>query len=170
VERQTQQLASAQLQLVLDSRSLRSQTGIEPETGAPPSIVDDLHEEAPEAAFQPLESGLPSLATAIESRRAQQQQARAQRFSLLPSLSGNVTETFTNAPGFSNHEWSWQATLTLGWNIDLTTVASVRTQDAQVDAAVAREERARLTARDEIGSSGDVWQPPRRTANTKSVN
>jgi outer membrane protein TolC len=156
VERQVQQLASAELQRELASRSLASRSGVVPAVdhgaGAPP-LADDLHEEPPLETFQSPDPELPSLAAAIAARRAQEAQARAQRLTLAPALSGSITERATNAIGFAGRELSYQGVLALAWSFDLTTVANIRAQDALAAAAAAREERARLAARDSIHRS-----------------
>ncbi len=153
VERQVQQLAVAELQRELAARSLTSRTDIAPALDTPIALADDLRDEAPLEAFQPADQQLPSLAAAISARRAQEAQARAQRLTLAPSLSASLAERGTNAPGFAGHEFSYQGVVSLAWSFDLSTEANVRAQDALVTAAAAREERARLAARDAIHRS-----------------
>ncbi len=162
VERQVQQLASAELQRELAARSLASRSGVTPMTdpgsGAAAMLADDLHGEPPLEDFQPPDAELPSLAAASEARRAQEAQARAQRLTLVPSLSASFTERGTNASGFVGHELAYQGVLALAWSFDLTTAANIRAQDALAAAASAREERARLGARDAIHRSWNTVQ------------
>ncbi len=161
VERQVQQLASAELQRELAARSLASRSGVAPafersggdRPEAAQRLADDMHEEPPLEQFQPSDADLPSLAAAIEARRSQEAQARAQRFTLVPSLSASFTERATNAAGFVGHELAYQGVLAVAWSVDLTTVANIRAQEALAGAALAREERARLAARDAIHRS-----------------
>ena len=61
-----------------------------------------------------------------------------------------MTERATNAKGLSGREESWQGVVGLTWSFDLTTVAGIRSQEAAADAARAREQRARLAARDDV--------------------
>jgi outer membrane protein TolC len=150
VERNVQQLASAELQVALVGRALESLTGIAPDVGAAAPLSDDLHEEPPLERFQPPDERLPALAAAIEGRVAQEQQARAQRLSLVPSLGASVTERVTNAEGLAGQDAYWQAVVGLTWSFDLTTLAGIRAQEAAADGARAREQRARLAARDDI--------------------
>lgn len=156
VERQVQQLAAAELQRDLVARSLTSRSGvapaIDPGSGAI-ALADDLHEEPPLEDFQTPDAGLPSLAAATLARRAQEAQARAQRLTLVPSLSASLSERATNAAGFTGHELSYQGVVALAWSFDLTTAANIRAQAALADAAAAREERTRLAARDAIHRS-----------------
>ncbi|ABS25231.1 TolC family protein [Anaeromyxobacter sp. Fw109-5] len=150
VERNVQQLASAELQVSLVARELRSLTGIAPEVGGEAPLADDLHEEPPLERFQPADDQLPAVAAAIESRVAADRQARAQRFVLVPSLDASLTERVSNAEGLAGRDAYWQAVVGLSWSIDLTTLAGIRAQEAAADAARAREERVRLAARDDI--------------------
>jgi outer membrane protein TolC len=150
VERDRQQISATELQIALVGRALQSATGLAPELGGEATLADDLHDEAPLEVFQAPDAQLPSLAAAIQSRVASEQQARAQRFVFVPSLSANVTERVSDFKGLPGHEAYWQATAALTWAFDLTSLAAVRSQDAAAEAARAREQRARLAARDDI--------------------
>ena len=150
VERQVQQLASAELGLRLDARALASRSGLAPELGAAPRLSDDLHEEAALEAFVSPDVALPALAAATEARRAQEEQARAQRLTLVPVLTGSLTEHGTNAPGLLGHDWSYQGVLALNWSFDFTTLPAIRAEDARLAAFTAREERTRLAVHDAI--------------------
>ncbi len=150
VERNVQQLAAAELQVSLVARALESASGVAPDLRGQVALVDDLHEEPPLEGFQAGDEQLPSVAAAIESRVSSEQQATARRLALVPSLSAIVTERATNATGFAGREASWQGIVGLTWSFDLTTLANIRSQEAAADAARAREQRARLAARDGI--------------------
>lgn len=150
VERNVQQLASADLGVSLVARALESLSGISPEVERGVSLADDLHEEPPLERFQAPDDEIPALAAAIKSRVAQEQQARAQRLSLVPSLNANLTERVTNAEGLAGRDAYWQAVVGLTWSLDLTTIAGIRAQEAAAEGARAREQRARLAARDDI--------------------
>ncbi len=150
VERNVQQVANADLEVSLVARSLQSLTGVPPELDGRVTLADDLREEPPLERFQVPDEQLPALAAAIQSRVASEQQARAQRLSLVPSLGASVTERTTNAEGLGGRDAWWQAVVGLTWSFDLTTLAGIRAQQAAADGARAREHRARLAARDEI--------------------
>jgi len=150
VEQQFQQLAAAHLQVQLGARALQSASGVEPDVSAVVPLSDDLHPEAELHAFEAGLAGLPNVAAASTATRAAEQQAAAERLALLPSIAGTFTERGTNAPGFSGHDWSYQAALTATWTFDLTNIAGIRSQDAAADAARAREIRAVLAAGDAI--------------------
>lgn len=153
VERNVQQLAAAELQVSLGARALQSLTGISPALEGEGPVADDLHEELPLERFQAPDDKIPALAAAIQSRVASDQAARAQRLVLVPSLSASVTERVTNAEGLAGRDAYWQSVVGLSWSLNLTTLAGIRAQDAAADAARAREERARLAARDDIHSA-----------------
>jgi outer membrane protein TolC len=150
VEAQVQQVASSELQVALAVRALESVSGLAPVVSGVVPLEDDLHPEPELAVFQAGFDGLPSVASARLATRAAEQQAQAQRFSLLPSLAGTFTESGTNASGFAGHDWSFQGVLALSWSFDLTSLANIRGQDAAVETARARELRARLAAGDAI--------------------
>ena len=126
LELQTQQVAGADLQIALSARALESASGLAPDTSAILTLADDLHLEPPLASFESQLDRLPAVAAAMDSAQAAGQQAEAQRFALLPSLAGTFTERGTSAPGFTGHEWSWQAVLSLGVALDLTSGANIR--------------------------------------------
>jgi outer membrane protein TolC len=150
VERNVQQLAAAELQVSLVARALESLTGISPALQGDVQLADDLHEEPPLERFQTSDAELPALAAAIQGRVASEQQARAQRLTLVPSLGASMTERVTNAEGLAGREASWQALVGLTWSFDLTALAGIRSQDAAADVARAQEQRVRLAARDDI--------------------
>ncbi len=150
VERNVQQLASSELQVSLVARALQSLTGVPPEVDGELPLGDDLHDEPPLEQFQARDEEIPSLASAIQSRVASEQQASAQRLALVPSLAASLTERTTNASGLLGRDTTFQALVGLSWSFDLTTLAGIRSQEAAADAARAREQRARLAARDDI--------------------
>jgi outer membrane protein TolC len=160
VERNVQQLAGAELQVALAARALQSLTGVSPALDAVAALADDLHEEPPLEQFQPPDQALPPLAAAIGARVAAEQQARAQRLTLVPSLSASATEHTTDAQGLVGRDAYWQAVVALSWSFDLTTLAGIRVQDAAAAGARAREQRTRLAVHDDIHRA---WMTVRTT-------
>lgn len=150
VEQQFQQLAAAQLQVALGGRALESSSGVNPDVSSVVPLADDLHPQPELPAFESALPGLPAVAAASASTRAAEKQADAQRLALAPAIAGTFTERGTSAPGFSVHDWSYQAALTATWTFDLSSIADIRAQDATVDGARARELRTRLAAADAI--------------------
>jgi outer membrane protein TolC len=150
VEQQVQQLAAAELQVSLSVRALESASAVTPDVSSAVPLSDDLHPEPELATFETGLAGLPAVEAASARTRAALQEADAQRLAFLPSIAGTFTERGTNAPGFTGHNWSYQAGLTLTWSLDLTNFADVRAQDAAANAARARELRTTLSANDAI--------------------
>src|SRR5205814_7248427 len=102
------------------------------------------------AEFQPNEMQIPSVAAAVKNRESADVAAEGQRLSLVPSLQGSFTESFTNASGFGGHDASWQAVVSLSWAFGWSTIGEIRLQDANARVFAARESRARLAANDGI--------------------
>ena len=150
LESDFQQLAGAELQVSIVARALQSLSGIAPELEGGGSLADDLRDEGPLEGFEPPDDRIPALLAATRSREAAEQQAKAQRLTLVPRITGTLTEQATNSSGFADHDASWQAVVGLSWSFDFTTLPAIRSQEAAADAARAREQRARLAARDAI--------------------
>lgn len=150
VEQQVQQVAAAELQVALAARALRSASGVTPDLSGTVELADDLHPEPELSVFERSVSGLPSVSAAALNTRAAEEQAQAARFALAPSITGSFTENGTNAPSFVGHSWYYQAAIGFSWSLDLTNLGNIRGQDGVLDAARARELRARLNAADAI--------------------
>jgi outer membrane protein TolC len=150
VESRTRLLVQAKLLVALSARALQSASGLTPESLVPVPLEDDLHEEADLASFSPPDPALPSLAAAMKLTESAKQQALAQKLTLLPTLAGTFAEYYQNASGFIGQNYYWQAGIGFIWQLDLTTIANMRVQDAAANVARARENRARLAARDAI--------------------
>jgi outer membrane protein TolC len=150
VEQQVQQLAAAELQVALAARGLESASGVKPDVSTVLGLSDDLHPEPGLATFETGLAGLPAVAAATASTRAAEKEADAQRLALAPSIAGTFIERGTNAPGFTGHDWSYQAAVTLTWSLDLTKFADIRVRDAAANVARARELRVSLAAGDAI--------------------
>ncbi len=158
VERNVQQLAAAELQVSLVARALQSATGLTPEPQGEVAFADDLHEEPPLEQFQVPDDRIPSLAAAMQGRLAADQQASAQRLALIPTLRAGVTESVDSVGVLPGHKASALGIVALTWSLDVTALADIRAQDASADGARAREQRARLAARDAIH---DAWMTVR---------
>jgi outer membrane protein TolC len=150
VERQTQVLVATRLQVTLAAQALESATGVTPDLGATPTLEDDLHDEAGLDSFQRPDAELPAIAAASINREAAEQQAFAQRLTLVPALAGVGSEHGTNAASFIGQPWSYYGALSIFWQLDYSTFAAIRAQDAAVAAAHAREERVQRAVRDAI--------------------
>ncbi len=154
VERNVQQVAVAELQTSLVARALQSATGLTPDLQGEPAFADDLHPEPPQEQFQVPDDRIPSLAAAMQGRVASEQQATAAHLALVPTLRAGVTESLNNVGVLPGHKASALGIVALSWSFDLTTLADIRAQNAAAEGARAREQRARLAARDAIH---DAW-------------
>jgi outer membrane protein TolC len=149
VERNVQQLAAAELGASLAARSLQSRTGLVPELEGAVALADDLHDEPPLDRFQVPDEAIPALAAATRSRVAAEQEARAQKLTLVPSLRGVVSEQVSDFETGGRNDY-WQAIVGLTWSFDLTTLGDIQASGAAAEGARAREQRQRLAARDDI--------------------
>jgi outer membrane protein TolC len=159
VESVRQDLAGAELTIAVQRRSLLTLTGLEPSPAAG-EAADDLREELPLALWEARAggAGVPSVAQAAAERRSAEAGADAARRALLPTLSASASLGETNAPLL--YGGSRYATIgaTLSWSFDLTSLSSVRGQEATAGAARVAEEAAHDTARDAIHQA---WQQVR---------
>ncbi len=94
---------------------------------------------------------VPSVESAAANRATVEEEARAVKAVLLPTLSGTAEEKFTNATAFTGgHSAIYLFQLTAHWKLDTTLFAQARAQNAAVAAARANEERARQVAEDAV--------------------
>jgi outer membrane protein TolC len=156
VERNVQQVAGAELRVALDARALESRTGIAPEPGEAPRLEDDLREAPALEALQVPDAALPAVEAAAARRRQAEQDARARRLALLPSLDATLTQYATDAEGLAGREAWLEGVVGLTWRLDLGTLADVRARQAAADGARSRERRARLAARDAIHAAWET--------------
>jgi outer membrane protein TolC len=151
VERQSQQLTSAELAVKLAARALQSRTGVTADTASSPALGDDLHAERPLAEMAGASASTPSVRAAASARAAAERIATAERLALVPSISASLTERFTNATGFlGGHHEVYAAVVSAGWAFDLGTVPGIRARSAEASAARAREDGAERAAGDAI--------------------
>ena len=151
VERQSQQLTAAELEVKVVAHALASRTGVVADTRSGAALSDDLHAEPPLDRFTASASSTPAVRAATIERAAAERNATAQRLTLLPTLSGSASERYTNAVGFlGGHHDAYAAALTLSWALDFTTAPAIRARNAAGAVARAREDQARLTAGDAI--------------------
>jgi len=151
VERQRQLLTSAELEVKLAARALASQTGVVADISATVSLTDDLHREPALEHFATGLASTPAVRAATAERAAAERGATAQRLTLLPALTGNVNERYTNATGFlGGHDHAYAAAISLVWSVDFATSPAIRARNAEAATARAREEQARLNIADAI--------------------
>jgi outer membrane protein len=149
VARAEQDVASAEFGVTTNSRNLATLSGIEPEPSAS-FPQDDLHEEAPLAAWLKSSASTPTVTSAVALRRAAEKSTNAARAAWLPTVTGNATERFTNATAFAGHSEYYLLQLTATVKLDATLSPGVRAQNAAAAAAIAREDGAKRRADDAI--------------------
>lgn len=142
-------VASAELAVVTARRQLSTLAFVEPEP-ATAFVDDDLHDEAALASWLQKSGATPRAQLAAATRRAADKSEQAAEAAWLPTLSANAQERFTNATSFSGHAAVYLIQATLAWRIDATVPASVRAQNAALQASAVREEKAQRAAEDAI--------------------
>jgi outer membrane protein TolC len=151
VERQRQQLTSAELAARLAARALASRTQVVPDTGAEPPLADDLHAEAPLSEFLASAPLTPAVKSAATAREAADRIATAQALTLVPTLAGSASERYTNATALlGGYHEAYTLALSLVWAFDLGTPYGIRARNADAAAAAARERAAALVTGDAI--------------------
>jgi outer membrane protein TolC len=151
VERQRQQLTSAELEVKLTARALASRTTVIADITEEPPLEDDLRAEAALSEFLADAALTPAVKAAASARAAADKTAAAQELTLLPVLSGAATERYTNATGLTGgHREVYAASLSLVWAFDLGTTSGIRARKDEAAAAAARERQATLATGDAI--------------------
>ncbi|MCA9517248.1 MAG: TolC family protein [Myxococcales bacterium] len=142
-------VADADLAVTLARRRLESLTGVAPEpvTEFP---ADDLHAEAAIESFLPAAAKAPAVRSASARVAAAEKEAKAQELQFIPTLSAQAAERITNATGFIDESTYATLGVALTWRFDFANYAALDLGDAQVGAATAGVDRARLQAEDEI--------------------
>ncbi len=149
------QLVADSLALVANTRrALRTLTGGELQDDAL-LPEDDLQ---PVAALSDVEGRTaenPAVKAAESDARTAERLARSAKFALVPQLTANFTERFTNATGFAGNAALYTAGIGLVWRLDATTFFNMKLQSQQADIAQLGIERQTLATRDRIHSD---WQ------------
>ena len=147
VARAEQDLADAELGAALAARSLETLSGLSPDP-AESFPEDDLHSEGTLGNWVTLAGATPSQRSAQKLSEAADQNRKAARSALLPTLSGNAQERITNATGFSGKNSSYTLQLVLAWRLDYGTWATSDAQAAALEVQRVRVERTRRAAED----------------------
>jgi outer membrane protein TolC len=154
VERATQVLADAQSQLATSRRTLRTLSGLEPAVDL--SLPqDDLHPEPPVAELEAKAGDTSPVVAAERDATAASRTSAAASTALVPSLSAQFTQRFTNATGFQNQVAVWNAGVSFSWRGDLGSLQALRVASAAEQTARLTAEKARLAAVDQVYAD---WQ------------
>ncbi len=157
VRRNEQLVADAESLLATSGRSLRTSTGLEPGR-TPPLPEDDLHPEPPLAELEAKVEGLPSVAAADHDAAAASRTLAAAGAALVPTVSAQFTQRFTNATGFNKQNEFYNAGLNLSWRLDVPAVHGLISQRSAATSAGLSAEKARDAARDQVHAD---WQKVR---------
>ncbi len=149
VQRSKQDVSDARLLQILASRNLETLSGITPKPAELFANADNLQHE------RPLESWLStskSPQTELQQRISDTAEAgrKAAWRAMLPTLSANAQERFTNATGFSGKSNSYALQAVLSWRLDYTTYANARAQDVTEQLHQVQTERTARSVQDSI--------------------
>jgi outer membrane protein TolC len=151
VERQRQQLTSAELAVRLAARALASRTRVVPDISAEPPLADDLHPEPPLPEFLASAPYTPLVKSTALAREAADRTVTAQALTLIPALNASASERYTNATALlGGYHEAYAVALSAVWAFDLGTPQGIRARNAEAAAAAAREREAALLTGDAI--------------------
>jgi outer membrane protein TolC len=126
--------------------------------------TDDLHAEGAVAGFEERIEQLPAVKAADLDADAAGKVATASRLALVPIVSGQFTQRFSNATGFQNQAATYNAGIGLQWRIDVPTFQNMQVQSANESTAKLAAERARLQARDQVFQDWNRLEAARQKA------
>ncbi|MBM4779217.1 MAG: TolC family protein [Archangiaceae bacterium] len=161
--RNRQTLADVESLVSTTRRSLNTVSFLEP----PADVAlptDDLHPEAAVTTFEEKVPELPTIKAADLDVEAAGKLATASRLALVPVVSGQFTQRFTNATGFQNQSTLYNAGVGLQWRIDVPTFQNMQVQASAESTAKLAAERARLQARDQIFQDWNRLEAARQKA------
>ena len=148
VERAKQDVADADLLQMTAARNLETLSGSTP-TPVTDLTEDDLRDEGA------LQSWLEAKDTPTERAQALLNEAavageRAAKYALLPTLSANAQERFTNAAGFSGRSSLYTVQVVLSWRLDYGSYATAKAQGFANQVQQIRSQRTRRSEQDAI--------------------
>jgi outer membrane protein TolC len=149
VARNRQLIAEADATVEVNVRSLETLSGLTPGT-LPQPVPDDLHSEAALLQFEAKVPEVSAVVAAELDARSASQQTTAAGALLVPTVSAQATERFTNATGFQNQNALFSAGVNFSWRLDLAGVQGIRAQRATAAQAALQAEKQRQAVRDGI--------------------
>jgi outer membrane protein TolC len=147
VARAEQDLADAELSASLAARSLETLSGLSPEPAAA-FPEDDLHSEGSLNGWLTLAGSTPAQRAQQKLNESAEQNRKAANRALLPTLSANAQERFTNATGFTGRTSAYTLQLILAWKLDYGTYAGTDSQSAALEVQRVRVERSKRASED----------------------
>jgi outer membrane protein TolC len=152
LEQSKQDQATAEQLATSNARSLETISGLTP-TPVIEYPVDDLHPEDGLAVWLGYRN-TPADRVQAALNRAAEAGKKAAAHALLPTLSGNGQERFTNAAGFTGHSNYYTVQAILSWKLDYGTYATAQAQASALDVQKVRAEQSRRNVEDDIF---DAW-------------
>lgn len=154
VARAKQTVAEAERTLGLARRNLETLSGVSVQADLPGSEAPDLPDRAEQLYVEDAQRLRPEVLQAREVVAQASASSNEAWVQLVPSLTGNFTETLTNAPGFVAHDGYWSLGVRLAWLLDpVGTPASIRKADAALVEQEARLKQELETVRDDVHTS-----------------
>lgn len=151
VARNQQTVADATMMLEVARRNLETMTG-----APPPTTIElgepDLSDERPQAELEPATQQMPMVLASQHELKAQSRSSLAAKLTLVPTITVNFTERFTNATGFQGRDALYSFGASALWRFDVSAFAAMKAQSAGEQAAEFAAERARAQSRDQLHS------------------
>jgi outer membrane protein TolC len=157
VQRNRQVVADAETLVVNTRQNLTSVSGRAPE----PELVMPEDDLRPEPASEDLTGridSLPGIRAADKDAEAAGHFLTAARLALVPMVSAQFTERFTNAAGFQGANALFNLGVNLTWRLDVPTFQSMSVQSHNAATARLGAEKLRLFARDTIIADGQRFR------------
>jgi outer membrane protein TolC len=150
VESSRQSVETAVYNVAVAERRLDTLSGLAPLPGGT-LVDDDLHEEDPLETFSGTRTAKQIAAQLDENaQRSVEDQTRKR---LLPTLSANGTEHFTNATGFADRNVFFQGMVTLSWTFDASLFSQMASQHAASEGMAVRTARTARAKDDDVYTS-----------------
>ncbi len=147
LSRAEQDLADAELSAALAGRSLETLSGLSPDP-AQPFPEDDLRAEGNLNNWVSLAGSTPAQRAQQKLGESAEQSRKAANRALLPTLTANAQERFTNATGFTGRNSAYTLQLILAWKLDYGTYATTDAQSAAFEVQRVRVERSKRASED----------------------
>ncbi|MEN9799266.1 MAG: hypothetical protein RL653_2962 [Pseudomonadota bacterium] len=149
VERNRQLVADAEALVAISARALETLSGLAP-VGEVQLPTDDLHEEPSLSSLERNLDGLPSVQAAAQEVGVAAANREAAWATLLPSVSAQATQRFTNATGFQDQGALWNVGVGMSWRGDVAALHGARSLATAEESAAVSAERAQAQARDAL--------------------
>lgn len=151
VERNRQALADAHYLVETSRRLLSTTSGMNGSPGAPPLEVDLAEPQPLERWLAPEAPAHPTVAAARAEADAADARTTAATALLLPTISAQAMERFTNAAGFVESPY-YTLSATARWHLDLGAIPGRSSVARDAEAAWVKAERAERAVQDAIFS------------------